>query len=377
MTATAWREYRLFYHGDRDRAVLGFVAPVAAQLRRDGLLHRAFFVRYSLGGPHLRMRLEAGAHQSSEIDAAVRRRSEIFLRAEPSPDPLDPEQIRRTNRGILASDGSGKGDGADQIFPNNSLMEADFEPEVERYGGHDALPLAFDLFQASSLAAIDLLRRTAEAPKARRFASCLRTLALQALGMAGDGRKWLDLLAYPSAINNSLPAQALQDKADAAWGPQRKGLETLLRAEIERVLGWAEGTDPTSAEEPCAGLLYRRAYRWGRRAPANGDPENDSQQRLRADASQMHMTANRLGLRNSDEIFAARLLERTGRSLESSKPDLWNALDAVLQKHPRPLPNAVSAAGDDAGDLDHFLLSGRTPGAVEPAPELTDRAPRP
>src|SRR3954451_23309696 len=51
-----WRAARVFYHGDRDAMLRHLVWPLLTQLTAERLCDRFYFVRYSLGGPHLRLR---------------------------------------------------------------------------------------------------------------------------------------------------------------------------------------------------------------------------------------------------------------------------------------------------------------------------------
>ncbi len=50
-----WRSYHLFYHGDRDLVLR--LWPTLAPLILSRIVDSFFFLRYSLGGPHIRIRL--------------------------------------------------------------------------------------------------------------------------------------------------------------------------------------------------------------------------------------------------------------------------------------------------------------------------------
>ena len=61
MSDADWLSFHAHYHGDRDLPLRHAVASLVRRLRDDGLLESFFFMRYSLGGPHIRLRLRPAA----------------------------------------------------------------------------------------------------------------------------------------------------------------------------------------------------------------------------------------------------------------------------------------------------------------------------
>src|SRR5689334_6616478 len=127
-----WISFHLYYHEDLTRAVLGFVRPAVSSLLEAGWIDRFFFVRYGLGGPHLRLRLRPVAACEPLVDRGVRRAAEQFLDGSPSTAVLDPEALRRQTLAMLASDPH-ETDGS--VYPDNFLLAVPFRPETQRYGG--------------------------------------------------------------------------------------------------------------------------------------------------------------------------------------------------------------------------------------------------
>jgi len=66
-----WIGYHLFYYEDPRRAVLGFVRPAVAALVEVDLIESFFFLRYALGGPHVRLRLRPAEGRSPEAAEMV------------------------------------------------------------------------------------------------------------------------------------------------------------------------------------------------------------------------------------------------------------------------------------------------------------------
>src|SRR4029077_11347781 len=127
-----WRSCHLHYHGDGNLLLVQLVRPLAGSLLRSGAIDRFFFIRYELGGHHVRLRLRAAPGAGDAVDAAVTAAAADFFARLPSAHPLPAEAVARRTREILATDPSE----SDATFhPDNSLRIVPFIPEVDRYGG--------------------------------------------------------------------------------------------------------------------------------------------------------------------------------------------------------------------------------------------------
>ena len=67
--------YHVFYHGRLDQPLLQLVYPAVRELWLRGRCRRFFFIRYALGGPHLRLRLFCARAHAEEVDRLVQRRA--------------------------------------------------------------------------------------------------------------------------------------------------------------------------------------------------------------------------------------------------------------------------------------------------------------
>ncbi|HSU82613.1 MAG TPA: lantibiotic dehydratase C-terminal domain-containing protein, partial [Thermoanaerobaculia bacterium] len=188
-----WLSYHLYYHEDLSRAVLGFVYPAVSSLLSAGWIDRFFFVRYGLGGPHVRLRLRPLPGHAPLIDRAVHGSAEVFLSRSPSTARLDPEALQRQTQAMLAGDPH---ETDATVYPDNTLVAAAFRPEVQRYGGPNLLPVSVDFFTVSSAAAIDFLVRSGAEPRSQQLILALRLLLAQALCFAIDEEELLALLGY-------------------------------------------------------------------------------------------------------------------------------------------------------------------------------------
>jgi thiopeptide-type bacteriocin biosynthesis protein len=129
---------RNVYGPDGDFMLLNYLVPVVEKCRAAGMIHRFFFIRYGENGPHLRLRISADA------DA---------LRGFVKPAILQ-QMVQPPVRAV----GSEYGTQAPPILKRLDWIP--YEPEFQRYGGHEAQAVAEEVFHVSSIAAIALVSAT-------------------------------------------------------------------------------------------------------------------------------------------------------------------------------------------------------------------------
>jgi thiopeptide-type bacteriocin biosynthesis protein len=275
-----WLSFHILYPaGNRDRLLTDLVRPAVKAFWREGKLQSFFFLHHSLGGPHIRLRI---------------------LPATGSRDAIREEVAKRT-ASYLDSEG-------------NSLHEIPFEPEVERYGGRERISKSLDFFALSSARALRLLDHRGTVTAGEWLTIALRLEARYILGFADDVVDLESLVAEPPAALET-GAELIRQRADQAFAESGDRLMRLLRGEIDR-LGLA-ALSPLEDGEVARSL---------RRELADADRAT----RTGIFASQIHMTANRLGLAKVEEAYVARILWRTFRLLEESDPATWSDLGDLL-----------------------------------------------
>jgi hypothetical protein len=309
--ASEWVSYHLFYHQPGDRLLLRLVLPLVRELRRRGRISRFFFIRYGEGGPHIRLRLLCDPRHKKTADASLRRRAARFFERWPS-GPLDGGgEARRQTWYSLVGDSRG---GA--TYPDNSAVEIPFEPEVERYGGADLLDDSLEYFYRSSLCVLRLAARHRGMDKPFLLGLGLRLLWWQALGFAAGREELSRLAAYMAGARQG---GALVERADREFAARGDSYARLLRGEIERL------RDGEPLAESPEFLLAAAARHLRQRIRGAGE-----EARWRILSSQLHMTANRLGLLKLEELYLGRLLWRALQHA-GSDPGVWPVLDPLLK----------------------------------------------
>jgi lantibiotic biosynthesis dehydratase-like protein len=311
-----WHAFHIYYHDDRDRLLLGAVRPLVWDLLSRREIDSFFFIRYGLGGPHVRLRLQVRPGAEDRVAAEVERAAHRWFDQRPSRRRIEPERLARATARISTRDPAA---GQElEIQPDNSLRRAAFEPETERYGGSRYLPASLGLFALSSATALGGLGQIAGgAGRGRLLAVAAEILWRQALGYAGDSAELARLLAY--SREQWVPEHpGAAGQVAEAWERQREALVALALREIERRLALAPSLPLGGAQDPLAAgsLLLSRAL--GHLEPAR---------RIYIGWSHLHMTANRLGLRSSEEILLSALLGAALEEASRRHPETVGRLD--------------------------------------------------
>lgn len=303
----SWLAFHLHYHERQDQLLEELLRPLAASLVKRGEIGSFFFVRYLLGGPHIRLRVRL-CGDGQAVAAEVQGAAERFFAAFPSRATLPEDKIRAINREILKNDPTERDEA---VHPDNFVRPAPFHPEIDRYGGPELFPESLAFFAISSCRVLRWLHEKA-GDSSSRLSFAFHLLALQALGSSRDGQELLALVRYPMAGREGGAPALLIEKGDEAFERQKESHVQALRRRIEAIVDGPLFSGELLAERTLEGALREVGTRRG------------------ILSSQLHMTANRLGLKNAEEIYLARLLWRTFSELASSEPALWGQLERSL-----------------------------------------------
>lgn len=332
---TAWRAYHVVYHGDRDRLLTGLVRPTVAALLDSGEITRFYFIRYGLGGPHVRLRVRAAPGRAAAVEERVAADAAAFFARCPSTRPLSDETVRRHNRELIPGDPYA-GSTEDLVHPDNSVREHPAQLEVERYGGRRLLGRSLDFFTLSSVDALRFLDESGGQPAARKLPRALRLLARQAWGLAADADGFLELADYPGRFFAAGPLVRFFTVADETFERQAAAFGALLHDELTTLAVGAGCEGPSWRMSEAA-----RSLAWSIR-------RLDSGSKWYVAASQLHMTANRLGLLNAEEVYLGRILWRAACGLAASDPAAWREIWEVHREQRRRRVVSLSRCAEAA-----------------------------
>lgn len=328
-----WLAFHFHYHERQDHLLEHLLRPLVVSLLAQGEVDSFFFVRFHLGGPHVRLRVRLCGDRRALI-GTIQSAAERFFSSSPSQARLSEEKVRTMTHDILRSDPS---EGGDAIYPDNFLRLAPFRPELDRYGGPELFPASLAFFAISSCRVLCWLHHQG-GDSASRLSFAFHLLASQALGFSKSCQDLLGFLRYPAPRWEAAPP-VLVARGDQVFEQRKESYVSALRRRIKEILDGEPNPERRLAER-----LLERAFR-------------EVAVRRRVLSSHLHMTANRLGLRNGEEVYLARLLWRTATELADSEPTLWSRLEQSLAEQSvsandhRSLEDLLPAVFEELGGI--------------------------
>ncbi|HEX2093811.1 MAG TPA: lantibiotic dehydratase C-terminal domain-containing protein [Longimicrobiaceae bacterium] len=307
----AWRGFHIYYHADQDRVLSGLVRPAVAVLLADGDVESFFFIRYGLGGPHIRLRLLPHPGRAGIVAAKLRGAAEEFFARRPSTEPVPEEIVRRRNRELIADDPFAD-ERDDVVVPDNSIREFPVRFEIDRYGGSRLCEHSLDFFAISSVACLRLLDAHESLPRSQRLSEVARMVVRHAWGFASDAESFVPLVGWGVQLFRDALARAVE-LGDTAFENRRNAVCQLVRSELAALATRFRPEERDTSPDIAAAA---RRLAWEAR-----DATPDQQWRI--GSSQIHMTANRLGLLNPEEAYLGRMLWRATRELADTDPAFW------------------------------------------------------
>jgi lantibiotic biosynthesis dehydratase-like protein len=304
-----WRAYHLFYHADRSLMLRELINPLVSELVRSGLIERFYFIRYGVGGPHVRLRWRAKDETSAVLaETRLGEQAAQFLARWPSSDSMPPEKIRLITRSLLRS---GHPE-AELIFSDNSWHRAPLDFEFKRYGGTENFDYSLDMFCLSSIWTLQMLKEHEHAGAGWIRSAMLRMAVSLAWGLAKDEDDLMGLADYCRHFFDERVAAAVK-YGDEVFARQTAQIIELLGAVLENLTDQEEISDLTALAAGAGALSGRLA-------------ELSPEAHRYLAISHIHMTANRLGLTNPEEVYLSRMLWRGIRKIRFESPQVWRRL---------------------------------------------------
>lgn len=237
-------------------AVLTLVGQAVAEISSQVGLRRCFFVNYRDElGPHLRLRLQTQRNSVREHEKAFQ---------------------------ILQA-------ATKELHAEASL--ADFIPEVDRYGGPMLIDKSLDYFSVSSVASVSWLKMWGQSDRAAQMRAAMELLACQAAALSRSVEELRRLLNYCADWQATyLPSY---ERSVRVFERQAESLAGAVGQLVEETARRTAFSDlPTDASRSLSAVVC----------------ELDRDRWFSVLGSQMHMTANRLGLRNAEEVYLTGIL---------------------------------------------------------------------
>lgn len=286
-----WLYLKLYLGEAFDRCDALIVSLVPDLLRLEGI-ERWFFLRYvDQRGFHLRLRLRTGAARVSALSERATRVCQRALQQLLSLPPSDYSPMVPAFGRIS------------EVPPSATIgIEADrYEPEYEKFGGTRGMPIAEELFEASSRIALEVLREEDRGTLSRKtIAPCLMQAVADAFE-ADHAAFWEDYSFY-----------WLGARTPVAHDAREQFFEKGRMLHAERVpIAPPSHMLPVSAREIVE--KWGHSVRSAAAAYARGsDPGDVTPDVLVFNFA--HLMNNRLGLYAMEEAYLGALLEQRARN---------------------------------------------------------------
>jgi hypothetical protein len=301
----SWLSAYLFFDGTvhseaADGIIRDVVAPFTARQLAMGRLGRWYFVRYSHNGPHVRVRM---LPTNEEAGSSIIREFETEC-----------ESSRRVTE----------------------VEWAKYAPEIARYGGQAAMPLAEQIFEDSSKLACDVLatHRTFQDRACRCGVALLSMLVLMRAFSAVNARDSIDDSIAEFAAYYSDGYRQLIAGSEAAQMEMLSEFERASEQDRDRVAPYvddaidrlARGAGLTAALDAYNHAIVQRClafidlFEAGRIVARTNSQQGVRQAIFAIVPSYMHMTNNRLGVSIDEEAYLAFLLSAIFSSRNSVRP---------------------------------------------------------
>jgi len=279
-----------------DDILRAVVAPVVTDLPVDpppvGSARPWFFLRYWQYGPHLRLRIaDLDAEQSASLSSALSTAMVAAVAELDEAQRMDQDDYARIVAGIARTGEAGQSMAVGALEPAGVLAR-DYEPELERYGGPELLPLSEELFHSASVAALQAcLRRPGYA---RHLGDGLEAMAATVSAWPGDRRQLLQgtrdgwsAFMRGAGVGNVAGIEEFATAKAAALSGVADQFEAISRGAPTRWSAWT-GRLSSACE------VWLTDLGWDRAAGVF--------------ASHLHMMQNRLGVAAGREAFLAATL---------------------------------------------------------------------
>jgi hypothetical protein len=156
----------VFYSANPSRLLVNCIAPLVADLQAQQLISRWFFIRYWMGGPHVRLRLLPAEGVSEQtVKAAAEAAIQAYLQRRPALFEMDPNLLKKHYRRMFEAEYGREAflarygeDGEVETYQSNTIHYIAYEAEYQRYAG----PLGLDISERHFEVSSDIVLRITE-----------------------------------------------------------------------------------------------------------------------------------------------------------------------------------------------------------------------
>lgn len=318
-----WISTSLFYANSLDFFLCKAIKPFIYQVFKNSYAKHFFFIRYWEGGAHIRLRFKGDPEiLKFRLKPFINEYFESFFHKNPS--------VRSSNTTLFTG----------KLSPNDSIVHSAYEPEIERYGGFKGILIAEKHFEASSITVLSTLENENFSDHSISLSIQMNLLLSYFLELSYD--EIISLFSYVHStwfnsvfIHNAKNQKTdLNNAADEVLLTFEKNFVKLKPALVSKCVLLKEAVDKKILfQEEWVNNWIRHLIQLNKRLkillnkdglrapPFQSYIFNNVSERKKILffilQSYIHMTNNRLGIKNGDEPYIAYLIKRSVESLKN------------------------------------------------------------
>ncbi|AST91028.1 MULTISPECIES: thiopeptide-type bacteriocin biosynthesis protein [Sutcliffiella] len=283
-----WTSFHLYYHSfdQLDILLLELIEPVMEQLNIDW-----FFIRYWYGGPHIRVRM---LHVNEEEKRYISEKFRSYLDTHPSNEKLDVAQFYKQYSKYFSLENINSRNV--EWYENNSVVESEYVPEINRYGGLKGIEINEDYFISNTKLTVKVLQSSNN----HRFFLALDSFFISLMIMEKEG-----VMSTDSFIQYTKKSVTQKEAVNQATFLFDRHKEHLIKRykRINHILG----REANSHVQLYVTNYYHLFHNLVKMMKLHKLPKD---QLITVLTSQMHMYCNRLGLSPYKEMLLYKLCEK-------------------------------------------------------------------
>lgn len=136
-----WLSMHIYYEEPFEEILMKGIRPFVEKLLLNKLCKHYFFIRYFEDGSHIRLRLKTERTNLAKLQNICEKHFKRFLKKHPSFRVISDMNKLVSEKWVL----------------NNSICFVKYEPELERYGGSQGLAISEKQFEISSIAVLSAI----------------------------------------------------------------------------------------------------------------------------------------------------------------------------------------------------------------------------
>ncbi len=173
-----WLSAHIYFNGNIyepgcDKVILDIVAPFISICKKQDLFEKYFFIRYSEFGSHVRLRFYSKQTYLDIIKQMLDKNISGYSDQDILVLPLNLDQ---------------------HIISNSPLFWTSYEPELNRYGGTEAIRIAEEFFYYSSETAVKLIKKIPDGEYSSRLGKGLLSMVILLYTFIKDRNRAMDFI---------------------------------------------------------------------------------------------------------------------------------------------------------------------------------------